>query len=365
MENVLNATLMDMKVIDIIIAVVIFFGFLFLRSVFSKTVLKALKTITAKTKSDLDDKFVATLEAPLKFSFIIIGFYLSKQWLAIDKFDAIFDRIVSSLGAFIIFWFLFRLVNEFSTIIHAFSSRFGKEISADIENFVTKTLKVLIVILGGMTILQEWGINVSAFVASLGLGGLAFALAAKDTAANLFGSLVLFTDRPFKIGDWVQTSDAEGVIEDIGIRSTKVRTFSQALVTIPNATMANTAITNWTRMGKRRIKMRLGLTYSTSTAQMETILIQIRELLENHPEIHENAMIYFDEFGDSSLSIFCYFFTKTTVWAEYLKVREDINLKIMKIVENNRAGFAFPSQSLYIESIPNELKNINNQQGIN
>ena len=355
METLLNTTLLDVKVIDIIIAVVIFFGFLFLRSVFSKTVLKTIKAFTSKTATELDDKLVNTVEAPLQFSFIVIGFYLSKQWLHVNRFDAVFDNIIGSLGAFIIFWFLYRLINEFNTIIHAFSSRFGKEISTDIENFITKTLKVIIVILGVMTILQEWGINVSAFVASLGLGGLAFALAAKDTAANLFGSLVLFTDRPFKIGDWVQTSDVERTIEDIGIRSTKVRTFSQALVTIPNATMANTAITNWTRMGKRRIKMRIGLTYSTSTAQMENILKEIRELLENHQDIHENAMIYFGEFADSSLSIFCYFFTKTTVWAEYLHVREIINLEIMKIVEKNKAEFAFPSQSLYIESIPNEL----------
>ena len=356
MNAYLDTTLLGIRIIDIIIAVLIFFGFLLLRSVFSKTILKMLKAFAARTKSTVDDKLVNTLEAPLDFSFILMGIYLAKQWLAIERFDAIFDNILSSLGAFIVFWILFRLIHEFNSIFTVFSSRFGKELSSDIENFIVKSLKVLIIILGVMTILQEWGINVSAFVASLGLGGLAFALAAKDTAANLFGSLVLFSDRPFKIGDWVQTGDAEGVIEDIGIRSTKIRTFSQALVTIPNATMANTAITNWTRMGKRRIKMRLGLTYGTSTAQMENVLREIRDLLHHHPEIHENPMIYFDEFADSALSIFCYFFTKTTVWADYLRVRETINLEIMKIVEKHGASFAFPSQSLYIESMPSELK---------
>ncbi len=232
--------------------------------------------------------------------------------------------------------------------------------SKDIENFIVKTLRVIVIALGLMTFLQAWGINVSAFIASLGLGGLAFALAAKDTAANLFGSLVLFTDRPFKIGDWVQTDDAEGYVEDIGIRSTKIRTFAQALITVPNATIANSAITNWTRMGKRRIRMRLGLTYSTTTEQMEKILRDIRTYLENNEDIHpQTIMIYFDEFGASSLNIFCYFFTKTTVWKEYLAVREQVNLELMRIVEKNGASFAFPTQTLHVESLPDSFSKAN------
>ena len=106
-------------------------------------------------------------------------------------------------------------------------------------------------------------------------------------------------------------------------------------------------------MGKRRIKMRLGLTYSTNTAQMENILKDLRQMLSNHNDVHKDTiMVHFDQFDDSSLSLFCYFFTSTTVWSEYLSVREDINLKIMKIVETNGAGFAFPSQSVYVESMP-------------
>jgi len=189
-------------------------------------------------------------------------------------------------------------------------------------------------------------------LASLGLIGMAFALAAKDTAANLFGSLVIFTDRPFKIGDWIKTPIVEGTIEEIGIRSTRVRTFAQALVTVPNAVLANSAILNWSRMGKRRIKMRIGLTYSTTRQKLQTILNDIRQMLKNHKDVHQGTiMIYFDKFEDSSLSIFCYFFTTTTVWEEYLKAREDINLKIMKIIEDNEAEFAFPSQSIYIEKM--------------
>ena len=202
-----------------------------------------------------------------------------------------------------------------------------------------------------MTIFQEWGYNVSGFLASLGLVGMALALAAKETAANLFGSLVIFTDKPFKVGEWIKTPEVEGIVENIGIRSTKVRTFAQALVTVPNAVLANSAILNWSRMGKRRINMQLGLTYSTTTSQVEKIVSDIKQMLENHPDIDQDVIhIYFTDFKDSSLGIFCYYFTKSTDWGEYMRVREDTNFKIMKIVEDNDAGFAFPSRSLYIEN---------------
>lgn len=353
MQEFLNYTVFDIKIVDIAIATTIFMLSFLLRTIISKVVIKALKTFTQKTATTLDDQLLDILEEPLKLSTIILGAYLAKEWLRIDAFDNILNSTIKSLCIFVLFWIFYRSLNKFEYFLSKFSEKFGKELSRDIENFLIKTFKLIIIIVGAMSILQEWGINVTAFVASLGLVGMAFALAAKDTAANLFGSLVIFTDRPFKIGDWIQTPSIEGVVEEIGIRSTKVRTFAQALVSVPNANIANEAITNWSRMGKRRIRMRLGLTYATHTAQMETILENIRHMLQTHPDIHqETIMVYFDEFADSSLSLFCYFFTTTTVWAEYLKVREDVNLKIMKIIEENGASFAFPSQSLYIEQLP-------------
>jgi MscS family membrane protein len=327
------------------------------KTIFSKTILKMLQQFTRKTKTTLDDDMLDILETPLKLSFMLLGFYLAKEWLSISGIEPFLNSIIKSFMIFIIFLIFYKALNKSAKIVTKFSQNFGKELSTDIENFIIKTLRIIIIIIGTMSILNEWGINVSAFIASLGLVGMAFALAAKDTAANLFGSLVIFTDRPFKVGDWILTPNVEGTVEEIGIRSTKVRTFAQALVNVPNAVIANTAITNWSRMGKRRIKMRLGLTYSTKTAQMEKILEELRALLKNHKDVHQDSiMVNFDQFENSSLSIFCYFFTTTTVWAEYLSVREDINLKMMKIVESNEASFAFPSQSLYVESLPqNEM----------
>lgn len=357
MEAFLTYSIYDIKVVDIAIAIGIFFVAYFTKTILTNVVLKNLRRLAKKTKNTTDDKLIDIIEPPMKFSIVILGFFLAEQWLNLKSFYTITSLIEKTLISFVLFWILFRAVDQFSYIFTKFSSKFGKKLSGDIENFIIKFLKVIIVIIGLMTILDSWGINVGAFVASLGLVGMAFALAAKDTAANLFGSLVIFTDKPFKKGDWVLTPDVEGTIESIGIRSTRVRTFAQALVSVPNAVIANSAITNWSKMGKRRIKMRLGLTYSTNTNQMENILKELRAMLQNHPDVHKDSiMVHFDEFQDSSLSLFCYFFTNTTVWAEYLSVREDINLKMMKIVEQNGAGFAFPSQSIYVESMPkNEM----------
>ncbi len=355
LNDILTYQIMGISVQDIAISVIIFIASLIFSNIASRVLIKILKKLTSSTKTDLDDQLLVTAELPLKFSIILIGFYLSKEWLGLSKMDLFLNKLIESLATFLIFWLIYRLVDKFAYIFDKLYSKFGKKLSADIENFSIKTLKILTIIVGVMSILQGWGINVSAFLASLGLVGMAFALAAKDTAANLFGSLVIFTDRPFKLGDWIQTPDVEGTVEGIGIRSTRIRAFTQALISVPNAVIANSPITNWSKMGKRRIKTRLGLTYGTTKEQLQKILEDLKNMLQNHPEIHKDTiMIRFDEFGDSSLSIFCYFFTTTTSWVKFLEVREDVNFKIMDIVEKNGASFAFPSQSIYIESLPKE-----------
>jgi MscS family membrane protein len=309
---------------------------------------KTAKIFVGKTKTDIDDKILNSLIKPLDFLFIVFGLHIASIFIEIDKVIIIFTKSMLILS---LFWFMFNLINSFEKDILKF---FNKKISQEIGLFFVKAFKAFIIALGVVAVLQNFGINVSAFIASLGLGGLAFALAAKDTAANLFGGFAILTDNIFKIGDWVRIGSVEGTVEDIGMRTTKIRAFDKRLIVMPNATIANSAVDNFSRRDRRRIKMRVGLTYSTTPEQMQIILKEIREMLQNHPMIHEDPLfVYFDEFDDSSLSLFFYLFTKTAVWEEYLKIREDINLKIIDIVERNGSSFAFPSQSIYFE---NELE---------
>jgi MscS family membrane protein len=305
-----------------------------------------------KKSSTFNEEVFYSIQKPLSYLFIFVGMNISLQFLKIpEEMLSFVVPLIKSGFAFIIFWTLYNVLTPLTVVIQKITEKFGQELSYDITNFLIKTLRFLIIAFGFVAIMSVWGYNISGFLASLGLVGMALALAAKDTAANLFGSLVIFSDRPFKVGDWIMTPEVEGIVEEVGIRSTKVRTFAQALVTVPNAVLANSAILNWSRMGKRRIKMNIGLTYSTTASQMQAIVDELRAMLVAHEEIHqETIFIYFTDFQDSSLGIFCYFFTKTTNWGEYMRVREDVNLKIMHIVENNGASFAFPSRSLYIEN---------------
>ncbi len=343
--ELMNYTVLNTPLYKFAIAFGIFLFFLLARKLFSLSIIKSIELFVGKTQTDIDDKILKALIGPLNFIFIVLGVYFAAMSVHLHNHLLIFLKGIFTL---LFFWILFNLIRAFENNI---LSMFGKRVTYEIGLFFVKALKVFVLALGLVAVLQTFGINVSAFIASLGLGGLAFALAAKDTAANLFGGFAILTDNIFKIGDWVKIGSVEGVVEDIGMRTTKIRAFDKRLIVVPNATIANSAVDNFSRRDRRRIKMRIGLIYGTSTQTMQKILTEIREMLQNHPQIHkEPLLVYFDEFGASSLDLFFYLFTKTAVWEEYLKIREDINLKIIEIVQRNGSDFAFPSQSIYFEN---------------
>jgi MscS family membrane protein len=337
------------------LAFLVFFVFLLLRKVFTIVVLQTFKRLVKKTKTDIDDKILKVFLKPLRFVFIVFGIWFSLLVLGIK--NEITQHIIRTLFTFTLFWVIYNSIHVFEGSIFRITGTFGQTVSKEIGNFIIKSLKIFVILLGGVAILQEWGINVTAFIASLGLGGLAFALAAKDTAANLFGGLTIIADKALKIGDWVKIGSVEGIVEDIGIRTTKIRSFEKSLLTVPNSYIANNPIENFSRRDVRRIKMVIGITYDTPKEKVVAIVEDIRKMLKNHPGISKDhtLLVFFDEFGDSALNIFIYTFTNTAVWSEYLAIKEDVNLKIMEIVEKHGSSFAFPSQSIYVEKLPEKL----------
>ncbi len=346
--EIMNYTFLNMPLYKFALSFGVFILFLIARKLFTMTIIRSIEVVVGKTRTDVDDKILKALVEPLNFTFIIIGIYFAALIIKMQQNIAL---LLKSLFTLLLFWAAYNLVKVFEKDI---LKLFGKRVSHEIGTFLVKALKVFIIALGVVAVLQTFGINVSAFIASLGLGGLAFALAAKDTAANLFGGFAILTDNIFKIGDWVKVGSVEGIVEDIGMRTTKIRAFDKRLIVVPNATIANSAVDNFSRRDRRRIKMRIGLTYATSPQTMQKILTEIRQMLQNHPQIHKEPLfVYFDEFGSSSLDLFFYLFTTTADWEEYLKIREDINMKIINIVHANGSDFAFPSQSIYFE---NELE---------
>ena len=345
----LNIEFLSLPLYKIFLAFIMLFIFLIFKKAFTLYILKFLRLLTKKTKTDIDDKIFKAVKEPLKFLFVIGGIYFFFYFLEIR--GDLLNHIVKALLIFDLFWALFNTINVFEDKVYHFIGKYGRA-SREMASFIIKITKVLIISLGIIALLQEFGINVTGFLASLGLGGLAFALAAKDTAANIFGGIAILTDNIFKIGEWIKVGDAEGIVEDIGMRTTKIRAFDKRLIIVPNAVIANSNVENFSRRDKRRVVMRIGLTYNTSIETVKKVVEEIRKMLYNHPDIakDESLLIYFDEYEDSALSIFCYFFTDTAVWSDYLKIKEDINLKIKEIIEKYPTDFAFPSNSIYFET---------------
>lgn len=343
--------LSDEILLKIAVVFAIIFGVLFIRFVFRKTVLRFLENYSAKSSSRFDELFLSKIKSPIDFLFIVFGFMIAVNVLGLPAHLAVIaDGIVRSLLIFTFFWGLFSVIDPLIVFVFGISTKNDNSFSQTLAKLFTKIIKFVTFSLACVMVLQEWGYNVTGFVASLGIVGMAFALAAKDTTANLFGSMVVFSDKPFVIGDLIRVNDSEGFVEDISIRSTKIRRLDQALITMPNSALTNSPIINYTRMGKREISIKIGLTYSTEPSQMVALLDDIRKYLKSNNDVH-NEIIYvnFTDFNDSSLGITCYFYTVATEFGEYLSVREKINLEIMQIIKSNNCSFAFPTRTVFLE----------------
>ncbi len=345
LEKFLNSTIMT-----VCVSILIFLVFLLLRNIFTKYIFKIISRYTSKTANDLDDKILAAFEKPLHILFVIMGLYFASRYAFESvSLNETISRLFRSSLVILIAWGIYDLSGSQSVL----SEEFKKKLNIDniLISFFSKVARFIIIAMAIVIIAQEWDYDVNGFIAGLGLGGLAFALAAQDTLANIFGGMIIIMEKPFLIGDWIQTPSTEGHVEDITFRSTKVRAFNQSLITVPNSTLAKEAITNYTRMGMRRITFHLGVTYDTPRHKLENVVKQIKEMLKDDPNIHpQTIFVFFEKFNDSSLDIFLYFFTNTTNWEEFLSVRQNVNFKIMEILENEQVSVAFPSRSIYFEN---------------
>lgn len=315
-----------------------------------------VEKLAHKSENDLDDKIVSAFFKPVEWLIMLTGIFLALRYLPLSiNSDQLVIDIYRSAIITLIAWGFYVLADGESVLSREFKEKF--KIDNTIIVFFSKVARFIVLALAIVIIAQEWGYEVNGFIAGLGLGGLAFALAAQDMLSNVFGGIVIIMEKPFSIGDWIVTPSVEGFVEDINFRSTKIRAFDQSLITVPNSTLAKEPITNYTRMGRRRIKFHLGVTYDTPRSKLQQCVVRLKEMLDSHPDVHpETVLVYFEQFNDSSLDIFLYFFTNTTVWQEFLSVRQDINFKIMEILEELEISVAFPSHSIYFEN-PQVIKN--------
>ena len=299
------------------------------------------------------------VEKPLEFGFVVVGFYLAGQILPMSVATSdTFDTFIRSLISLTLFWVLFRAIDPLSSLMDRGIAMLGSSSMRDtMKGFFVKLAKFVVICLGIAAVFQEWGFNVAALLGSLGLVGMAVALGAREFIANLFAGLTIFLDRMFEKGNWIRTPDVDGLVEDIGFRATKIRQFDKALVTIPNSRLAGEALVNFSRMTNRRIYWIIGVEYRTTRDQLRLIVHDILAYLKSHEDFETDpartkTFVFVDAFDASSINIMLYCFTRTTEWGEWLACKERLAYKVKEIVEGHGAAFAFPSTSLYVETLP-------------
>ncbi len=360
--DVWNNGVFGINATDIIVSLVIFLLFYLLRRLIARFILNRLSRIVSRTSNQVDDAVIEVLDGPLKFLPVVLGFFIASSYLDVsDNNQDFIDLLNRSLITIFIFWLLHQLIIPFSFVIKNFESK----ISKPLVDWTLKGLKVLVIVLGAVAILELWGIRVGPVIAGLGLFGVAVALGAQDLFKNLISGIMILMEKRFTVGDVILVSgEVEGVVEQIGFRSTLVRRFDSTPVMVPNYKFAEQSVTNYTRRHHRRIRWLIGLEYRTSIDQLKNIRDEINNLIEKDDNFakNQNASFYvrIDSFSDSSIDMLVQTFTVTNEWAEFLKIKENLAVKIIEIVENNEAGFAFPSQSLYVEKLSDDKTEIFN-----
>ena len=332
------------------IAALFLVGALLLRRVLTTIVFNQLKKFAAKTETTLDDKLFPALEAPAATFVMLSGIFCA---LKVLKFSEVNDRAIAygitvafSLN---LFWALMCALN--ALLDHAHEVALEKQMGvAAFMPWIKKTLLAVFVVLGVLLTVQSLGYDVSTILSGLGIGGLAFALAAQDTIANLFGSIVVAIDQPFKIGETVKIGASTGTVEDIGLRSTKIRLIDRSLVIIPNKTVSSEAIVNLSRFTSRRVEQVLSLTYDTKPEQMEAIVAEIRRLIAAEPGVDAGAVqVFFRDLSTSSLDIWLTYLTKDPDFAQHMATRQRLNLAFMRAVAAQGLEFAFPTSVMHLD----------------
>jgi MscS family membrane protein len=340
----------------IIIALGIFFLSLLLRQLLASIAINRLAVLAKKTRFQFDDEIVEVLRKPIAFIPIIIGFFIATEYLSLTGMLQIAaDRLLRSLIVYVIFWSLVRLVQPLSFLLKQLETVF----SAAMVEWLLKAIRAIFMFIGAATILEIWGIQVLPLLAGLGLFGVAVALGAQDLFKNLISGILIIAEHRFNPGDWIKVNEeVEGTVETIGFRSTLVRRFDKAPVYVPNSKLSDNSVINFSSMTHRRIYWMIAIQYCTTVEQLRQIRDNIEEYIygcddfAKPPEVP--TFIRIDRFNDSSIDIMVYCFTKTITWGDWLAIKEKLAYRIKEIVEEAGAGFAFPSQSIYVETLPVE-----------
>ena len=336
-------------IFQILIGIGIFFIFLVFRGLISKLIIKKLEIISKRTTNKLDDTFVHAMVGPARFLPIVLGFFIASYYMSFGEEGKLaIDTINRTLITIFIFWLIHQVVEPISYIL----SGLDKMLTKELIGWIIKSLKILIFILGLAAVLELWGIKIGPIIAGLGLFGVAVALGAQDLFKNLISGILVLVEKRFKIGDWILVEGTiEGIVEKIGFRSTVIRKFDKSLAIIPNFQFAENSVVNISETTNWRIRWSITLQYDTTVEQLKKIREEIENYLNKSDDFNQSVgvAVRIEKFSDSSIDLLVRCFTASNSWTDSLLVKERLAIAIKEIVEGNKASFAFPSQSIYIE----------------
>ncbi len=354
---------------------IIIFFISFLNKLFLKRYLKKALN-TEDIDDDVKQYIKKSIERPLVLALYLLSIHLSLYILIKDA--NIINKITPWINTIYVALFTWAIYSLLSNSITNFAQHLVERypnLRREMIIFILKMLRIIFALFVILYLFTQLGIDIKAIAASIGVGGIAIALASKDTLANFFGSLNIMTDNSFSQGDWIIANDVEGTVVDIRMRTTRIRTFDNAMITIPNSELANTNIKNYSkRKIGRRIKLKIGITYESHMKDIVKLKDDIHEMLETHPDIatvknsvqskskkfeaikredlqgvKRTLLVFIDEYANSSINILVYCFSRSPVWEDWLSVKEDVIVKINELVKKNNCNFAYPTQTLFLK----------------
>ena len=340
-----------LQIVDIVIAVCVIILFKVLSPSISYMIIKLFKFNSKGKKAIRESAFYT----PLKVFFTILGIYLAILFLKepLNLQEDVMNIVTKIFQIISVLAFAKALASSFTTkssLIKRFKNSSKNNLDDSMLEFALKVARAIIYIIALFIVLAILQINLSGLVAGLGIGGIIVTLAAQDTAKNIFGGIVLFIDKPFNVGDWIQTPNYEGSVEDITFRTTRIRNADNAVVNIPNSTIADSAIINWSKLEKRRYKFYISLPLEMTSEKIEQISNSIKDMLIAEPNvIDSDILISFEKIENSGLSLFVQIYMNITNYKDYMLLKDKLNKNIINILHNLGADLTYPTTSVYIE----------------
>ncbi|MBQ7284440.1 MAG: mechanosensitive ion channel family protein [Oscillospiraceae bacterium] len=338
--------------IEIIAAIAVLILFKIVAVIINKNAKFIAQKIFKAKNENIENAIISTITKPINHFITITGIAVAVAMFPFSaEISTVLNVYVTKVYRLAVVALLGMLAVSAVDNVQYYSKLFTESDNKTLLQFFIKIAKAIVIFLTVAILLKEVGFDVTGLITSLGLGGVVLALAAQDTASNLFSGIVILFDKPFAVGDWISVGGMEGIVEEMSFRSCRIRTFDNALISVPNSKLGSDSVTNWTKMNVRKTRITIALVYSTKKETLQKVCDEIKTNLAKYDSIKkDNIMVWFDNFNASSLDIVIQYHTYLTGGADFFALKEEIQYMIMDVVESNRTDFAFNTQTIIVEN---------------